>query len=332
MDTGEWTSHGQFLKKDKATTEIPNGLQQIKADDLIKVKELGRGCFGSVWLARWRGVEVALKEMLHQGHDTNPAEVFSEAEKLASLRHPCVMAFYGIVTSPDAYATMSEYICHGSLRGGLTKIRKKGISDKRLRAYITLQAAHGMEYLHINYMVHFDLKCDNLLCDLRDLNKPVVKIGDLGLSKLKKGSFVSGNMRGTLPWMAPELFPSVPAAVSGVHARKEVEDRVTEKVDVFSFGIVMWEIWTLGEQPYPNLSLQEIFAGVMTGTLRPSLPPGCDPAWASLMQDCWQGNPRLRPGFTEIIHRLEAMLQRWGAAAAAGGGGSSGAAAGAAGK
>lgn len=61
----------------------------------------------------------------HQGTDSNPAEVFSEAEKLASLRHPCVMAFYGIVTSPDAYATVSEYICHGSLRGGLMKIKKK---------------------------------------------------------------------------------------------------------------------------------------------------------------------------------------------------------------
>lgn len=159
-----------------------------------------------------------------QGHDTNPAEVFSEAEKLASMRHPCVMGFYGIVTSPEAYATVTEYICHGSLRGGLLKVKKKvlgrgtgggggsvagcrrrqppvprppystaadwppvpqvspgpnlcgrcptpscahpilalrpvqGINDKRLRAYIALQAAHGMEYLHLNYMVHFDLK------------------------------------------------------------------------------------------------------------------------------------------------------------------------------
>lgn len=76
----------------------------------------------------------------------------------------------------------------------------QGINDKRLRAYIALQAAYGMEYLHLHFMVHFDLKCDNLLCDLRDLNKPVVKIGDLGLSKTKKGSFISGNMRGTLPW------------------------------------------------------------------------------------------------------------------------------------
>eukprot|EP00877_Chromochloris_zofingiensis_P012267 jgi/Chrzof1/7294/Cz02g18050.t1 len=311
MEQGEWTSNGLWLKKDKSRDAIPTNLQQIPAEDLVKVKELGRGCFGSVWLAKWRGVEVALKELLNNGHDTNPVEVFNEAEKLASLRHPCVMGFYGIVTAPGSHATVAEYICHGSLRSGLQKIKKKGIQDKRLKAYIALQGSHGMEYLHLQYMVHFDLKCDNLLCDLRDLNKPVVKIGDLGLSKLKKGSFISGNMRGTLPWMAPELFPAVPGAVSGMATRKEAEDRVTEKVDVFSYGIVLWEIWTLGEQPYPTKSLQEIFAGVMTGTLRPDIPKDCDPAWSSLMQDCWHGNPRLRPSFTDIISRLEAMLQRW---------------------
>lgn len=248
-------------------------------------------------------------------------------------------------------------------------------------------------------------QCDNLLCDLRDLNKPVVKIGDLGLSKTKTGSFVSGNMRGTLPWMAPELFPSVPGASAASAASAaggggggggaggggaaagargpEPEDRVTEKVrgvvvvaamqwqrgrvgrgqallsprgqrasrlqtvslqppqlqqphqppckpnhnnrnnqhepkvDVFSFGVCLWEIWTLGEQPYPSLSLQEIFAGVMTGTLRPGLPAGCDPAWASLMTDCWHGAARLRPAFSDVVARLEAMLARWNASAAA---------------
>lgn len=311
METGEWKSNGLWVKKEKQEQAVPSNLQVIPAEDLVKVRELGRGCFGSVWLTKWRGVEVALKEVLNpSATDTAAVDVFNEAEKLASLQHPCVMAFYGVVNSPGNCATIAEYICHGSLRSGLAKIKRKGINDKRLRAYIALQAAYGMEYLHLHFMVHFDLKCDNLLCDLRDLNKPVVKIGDLGLSKTKKGSFISGNMRGTLPWMAPELFPSVPGAVSGMN-RKEAEDRVTEKVDVFSFGIVLWEIWTLGEQPYPNLSLQEIFAGVMTGTLRPAIPPGCDQDWVQLMQDCWHAVPRMRPSFTDIISRLEAMLQRW---------------------
>eukprot|EP00775_Hariotina_reticulata_P008219 gene8219-8411_t len=333
METGEWKTNGVWVKKDKAAEDkVPGNLQVISADDLIKVKELGRGCFGSVWLAKWRGVEVALKELLNTGgQDSNPIEVFNEAEKLASLRHPCVMAFYGIVTNPGSCATVAEFICHGSLRSGLQKIKKKGINDKRLRAHIAMQAAQGMEYLHLHYMVHFDLKCDNLLCDLRDLNKPVVKIGDLGLSKKKTGSFISGNMRGTLPWMAPELFPSVPGAASGLHRKEDkVEDRVTEKVDVFSFGVVLWEIWTLGEQPYPNLSLQEIFAGVMTGTLRPSTPHDCDPDWLALMQDCWHGVPGKRPSFTDIITRLEGMLQRCSqqpqlAAGSSAGGASSGA-------
>ena len=66
----------------------------------------------------------------------------------------------------------------------------------------------GLEYLHTRHVVHFDVKTENLLGDLRDLSNPVVKIADMGLSKRKATTFVSGNMRGTLPWMAPELFPN----------------------------------------------------------------------------------------------------------------------------
>lgn len=73
----------------------------------------------------------------------------------------------------------------------------------------------------------------------------------------------------------------------------------------------LWEIWTLGDQPYPNLSLQEIFAGVMTGSLRPNIPADCDPAWAQLMTDCWHGVPKQRPTFTAICEALDGMLQRW---------------------
>ena len=77
------------------------------------------------------------------------------------------------------------------------------------------QCCAGMEYLHSQRVVHFDLKCDNLLADLRDMRQPLVKIGDVGLSKHKAATAMSGNMRGTLPWMAPEMFPAMSASRSG---------------------------------------------------------------------------------------------------------------------
>lgn len=72
-----------------------------------------------------------------------------------------------------------------------------------------------MEHLHSRHVVHFDLKCDNLLVDLRNMLQPLVKISDMGLSKHKAATFMSGNMRGTLPWMAPEMFPAMSATKSG---------------------------------------------------------------------------------------------------------------------
>jgi serine/threonine protein kinase len=88
----------------------------------------------------------ARRHALPKGHDTNPAEVFSEAEKLASLRHPCVMAFYGIVTSPEAYATVTEYVCHGSLRGGLMKIRKKACGGRGRGCILAVTGGGGVRH------------------------------------------------------------------------------------------------------------------------------------------------------------------------------------------
>jgi serine/threonine protein kinase len=111
-------------------------------------------------------------------------------------------------------------------------------SDQRnTLARIALPVARGMEYLHRQNIVHFDLKAENLLCDLRNLDSPVVKIGDMGLSRVKMDSdtYVSGSMRGTIPWMAPELFF---VNQTGTLADGQTEGLVTEKVDVFSFGVV----------------------------------------------------------------------------------------------
>jgi serine/threonine protein kinase len=95
-------------------------------------------------------------------------------------------------------------------------------------ARIALQVARGMEYLHRQNIVHFDLKSENLLCDVRNLAQPVVKIGDMGLSRAKMESttFVSGSMRGTIPWMAPELFYANQTELE----EGQTEGLVTEKV------------------------------------------------------------------------------------------------------
>ncbi|KAJ0593693.1 putative dual-specificity kinase TKL-Pl-6 family [Helianthus annuus] len=120
-----------------------------------------------------------------------------------------------------------------------------------------------------------------------------MQVGDFGLSKIKRNTLVSGGVRGTLPWMAPELLNGS-------------SNKVSEKVDVFSFGIVLWEILT-GEEPYANMHYGAIIGGIVNNTLRPPIPKDCDGEWRRLMEQCWAPNPMLRPSFTEITGRLRVM-------------------------
>lgn len=87
------------------------------------------------------------------------------------------------------------------------------------RIKLALDTARGVEYLHWRRVIHFDIKADNIMTDLKDPKRPTGKIGDLGLAKLKSSTYVSCNMRGTLPWMAPELFPQSRDIQQEVRAR-----------------------------------------------------------------------------------------------------------------
>ncbi|CAN6457317.1 unnamed protein product [Victoria cruziana] len=133
---------------------------------------------------------------------------------------------------------------------------------------------------------------------MRDPQHPVCKVGDFGLSKIKRNTLVSGGVRGTLPWMAPELLNGS-------------SSKVSEKVDVFSFGIVMWEILT-GDEPYANMHYGAIIGGIVNNTLRPHVPSWCDPDWRKLMEQCWAPDPSARPSFTEIVRRLRMMTEKPG--------------------
>ncbi|CAD6340036.1 unnamed protein product [Miscanthus lutarioriparius] len=275
-------------------------LQIIKNSDLEELRELGSGTFGTVYHGKWRGSDVAIKRINDRCFAGKASEqermrtdFWNEAEKLASLHHPNVVAFYGVVLDgPGGFvATVTEYMANGSLRQALQRHEK--IFDRRRRLLIAMDVAFGMEYLHGKNIVHFDLKSDNLLVNLRDPQRPICKVGDLGLSKVKCQTLISGGVRGTLPWMAPELLNGSSSLVS-------------EKVDVFSFGIVMWELLT-GEEPYAELHYGAIIGGIVNNTLRPPVPESCDPQWRSLMEQCWSAEPSERPSFTEVGKSLRAM-------------------------
>ncbi|WJX87525.1 hypothetical protein P8452_69706 [Trifolium repens] len=298
---------GKFVTKNCNLSPLdPSGnfdigsVQVIKNEDLEELRELGSGTFGTVYHGKWRGSDVAIKRIKKScftGRSSEQerltAEFWREADILSKLHHPNVVAFYGVVQDGPGgtMATVTEYMVDGSLRHVL--LRKDRYLDRRKRLIIAMDAAFGMEYLHSKNIVHFDLKCDNLLVNLKDPLRPICKVGDFGLSKIKRNTLVTGGVRGTLPWMAPELLNGN-------------SNKVSEKVDVFSFGILLWEILT-GEEPYANMHYGAIIGGIVNNTLRPTIPSHCDIEWRTLMEQCWAPNPVARPSFTEIASRLRIM-------------------------
>ncbi|KAJ0730141.1 putative protein kinase TKL-Pl-6 family [Helianthus annuus] len=278
-----------------------HGLQIIKNGDLEELRELGSGTFGTVYHGKWRGTDVAIKRIRKSCFAGKSSEqerltkdFWREAQMLSNLHHPNVVALYGVV--PDGpggtLSTVTEYMTNGSLKHVLSKYNSRAL-DWRKKLIIAQDAAIGMEYLHLKKIIHFDLKCENLLVSLGDPHRPICKVGDFGLSRIKRNTFVSGGVRGTLPWMAPELLNGS-------------STRVSEKVDVFSFGIAMWEILT-EEEPYADMHCGAIIGGIVSNMLRPTIPEQCDERWKGLMEECWSHDPADRPTFTEITNKLQLM-------------------------
>nr|GEY99554.1 serine/threonine-protein kinase EDR1-like [Tanacetum cinerariifolium] len=237
-----------------------------------------------------RGTDVAIKRIKKScfaGRSSEQerltVEFWREADILSKLHHPNVVAFYGVVQDgPGAtLATVTEFMVDGSLRHVLQR------KDSLAKLHVSSQTLR---------------KCKDRPCgetfgvSIIPVGKRLIlapKVGDFGLSKIKRNTLVSGGVRGTLPWMAPELLNGS-------------SSKVSEKVDVFSFGIVLWEILT-GEEPYANMHYGAIIGGIVSNTLRPTIPKDCDGEWRRLMELCWSPNPMLRPSFTEITNKLRVM-------------------------
>ncbi|EDR25290.1 tyrosine protein kinase transforming protein SEA, putative [Entamoeba dispar SAW760] len=251
---------------------------------------LGKGTFGNVWKATWRGQNVAVKLIPTRMVIENTILQFTkEVQLMKHLRHPCVLQFFGSGTDMNYILIVMELMERGSVRNILADKNIYLTWKRRLK--MLHDAASGMYYLHsrIPPIIHRDLKSSNLLVD----SLWRVKVSDFGLSiPINNNKTIKTTICGTLAWIAPEVLARKPYC---------------QKVDVYSFGIIMWEFLTR-DVPYKNLPLTSISDYVVNARLRPKIPENVDLMYSSLMARCWNEQPSNRPDFKEVVNVLDSFI------------------------
>ncbi|XP_062223706.1 probable serine/threonine-protein kinase SIS8 isoform X2 [Phragmites australis] len=264
---------------------------EIPWEDLDIGERIGLGSYGEVYHADWNGTEVAVKKFLDQDLSGVSLEQFKcEVRIMSRLRHPNVVLFLGYVTQPPNLSILTEYLPRGSLYRLLHRPNSQIDEIRRLK--MALDVAKGMNYLHSSHptIVHRDLKSPNLLVD----KNWVVKVSDFGMSRLKHHTFLSSkSTAGTPEWMAPEVL------------RNELSN---EKCDVYSFGVILWELATL-RVPWSGLNPMQVVGAVGFQNRRLDIPKEVDPQVASIISSCWENDPSKRPSFSQLLSPLK-QLQR----------------------
>ncbi|OQR88278.1 protein kinase [Achlya hypogyna] len=292
----------------------------LTADEVSCGAVIGKGESGVVHKASYRGSTVVVKRLAMppanatktSSRETISAALEMEASRMSSLRHPNTVLFMGAYLNENQFCIVSEYCTRGSLFDVLHDKRNshgsgRNLSDPlhvaalpwSLRCRLALGAARGLLYLHSADppLVHGQLKSSNILID----DSWNAKLADFGTRRVAQAvSAVTRSNRSVLPrWTAPELL-------------KHGEDHVwngpkPQAVDVYSFGIIMWEL-TMFELPYQECtSFRDVRSNVLSGQ-RPSIKPGaCPMKWAELMTKCWTHNASRRPSAAEIVSILEGL-------------------------
>ena len=272
------------IKETKNSKNILEFINKISYSSLGLGKKIGQGGFSEIYESQWLGIPVAVKVIFDPNITEALMEEFNnEIEKLFILRHPNIVQLYGITDREKSQklAVITELAPKGSLFDYLHKNPKtKNNLSLDFKNKITKQLICTMAYIHSRGYVHRDLKTQNILLD-KNLD---MKMCDFGLTKLKSElNSGSGQFAGTPCYMAPELFD-----------RKFYDD----KVDVFAFGTVIWEIYTQ-KIPYANCDAMEIKQKVTKGEelYCSSIVPK---QIANLIQKCRAVKASDRPTFEQI--------------------------------
>eukprot|EP01114_Cavostelium_apophysatum_P018441 TRINITY_DN5700_c0_g1_i1.p1 TRINITY_DN5700_c0_g1~~TRINITY_DN5700_c0_g1_i1.p1 ORF type:complete len:732 (+),score=204.70 TRINITY_DN5700_c0_g1_i1:66-2261(+) len=264
---------------DSAVWDINPKDIEIREDKL-----LGTGNFGSVYRGRLLGKEVAIKKLnVQQWDEESLAEFVQEVQIMSSLRHPHIILFLGSVTKPPNLCIVTEIMAKGSVFDLLHPKKGECELNFKRRFMMAKDAAQGMNWLHKMQpaFLHLDLKTMNLLVD----ENFVVKVSDFGLAQMKNKKY-KGH-RGSPLYMSPEML---------------LDQEYGSKADVYSFGIVLWELLTL-KLPYDNRfqTFEEMFDAVAVCGDRPILPKDTIKRLSDLITSCWDVNPSNRPSFDDML-------------------------------
>ncbi|CAL1400411.1 unnamed protein product [Linum trigynum] len=271
----------------------------IDAKSLFIGSKIGEGAHGKVYEGRFGERIVAIK-VLHRGSTSDERSVLEnrfarEVNMMSKVKHENLVKFIGACKDP-LMAIVTELLPGMSLRKFLFSIRPNKL-ELPLALSFALDIARAMECLHANGIIHRDLKPDNLLLTA---DQKSVKLADFGLAREETVTEMMTAETGTYRWMAPELY-------STVTLRQGEKKHYNNKVDVYSFAIVLWELLT-NRMPFEGMSnLQAAYVAAFKQE-RPSIPDDIPPELAFIIQSSWVEDPNLRPSFNQIIRMLNAFL------------------------
>ena len=266
---------------------IPSDLNLVLDHEQLIYKEvIGEGRSGKVYKGRIVGrpnLVVAIKVLHCRELSTAELEMFRrEIFTLTTLSHPSILKLLGYTNTPP-FCLVTELLTNGSIYSFL-KTRPQELTPTD-RTVIAIDVARGMEYIHERNIIHRDLKSLNILLD----DNKRARICDFGLVRLKSYAPMTG-LIGTPQWMAPEILMC--------------STSYNVKADVYSYGIVLWELLT-GQTPYEGIAVEKLPYLVVQENYRPIIPKDTPTELKDLIQSCWSADPSKRQSFSNIIKAFQ---------------------------
>eukprot|EP00039_Didymoeca_costata_P022212 m.3995 g.3995 ORF g.3995 m.3995 type:complete len:586 (-) comp2874_c0_seq1:954-2711(-) len=260
---------------------------ELKRDDVSMGKMLGAGNYGEVYKGNYKNLPVAIKTVKEESMGIE--EFMREAQVMKKMQHPNLVQLIGVCSKDIPMYIVTEFIPHGDMLSYLRRPESKSEIDEKAKLHISTQVADGMAYLERHNCIHRDLAARNCLV----ADKLAIKIADFGMGRVIDDLYTARTgSKMPVKWSAPESL---------------CYNAFSSASDVWSFGILLWEVATLGGSPYPEIESKDVLTKLEEG-YRMDCPSGCNKGLYKLMYSCWAIRAEDRPKFAELKVGLEKLL------------------------